>query len=34
MALSMYQVSVPVFLKMLINLGGVIDKAAADAEAI
>jgi hypothetical protein len=33
MALSIYQVSVPVFLNMLTNLRGVIDKAAAHAQA-
>ena len=33
MALSMYQVSVPVFQKMLTNLRGVLDKAAAHAQA-
>ena len=33
MALSMYQVSVPVFQKMLTSLRGVLDKAAAHAQA-
>jgi len=33
MSISMYQASVPVFIRMLTNLSGILDKAAADAEA-
>lgn len=33
MPISMYQASVPVFVRMLTNLSGILDKAAADAEA-
>ncbi|MEP6996644.1 MAG: DUF1993 domain-containing protein [Betaproteobacteria bacterium] len=33
MALSMYQASVPVFIKMLTNLNGILQKAAAQAQA-
>jgi hypothetical protein len=33
MSISMYQASVPVFVRMLTNLSGILDKAAADAEA-
>jgi len=33
MTISMYQASVPVFIRMLNNLAGILEKAAADAEA-
>ena len=33
MSISMYQASVPVFIRILTNLSGILDKAAADAEA-